>query len=348
MANNWYATLEAVKRAVNLYGSERDSVISSCIEAASREVDNLTGRRFIPKTETRRYRWPQREQRNAYILYFDQDLLSVSAFTKDGDDATAIPAADYFLEPSNLGPPYSRIEIDLASTSFFSAKDTHQRALRVTGDWGYGNDTKAAGALAEADDGSETALDVTDASLIDVGDTILIGTEQMFVSAKAALDTTANLNGDLTADATVVSVTVTDGTKVKQGETVKLDSELMYVSSISGAVLTVIRAYDGSVLAAHTGAVDVYAFRTLTVTRSENGTTAASHATAATISKYAPPADIVNLCKALSIAYYHAGQGGWTGEIGSGEGAVEGRMAALGKLRESVRREYRKIAVGAV
>jgi len=113
--SNWYCGRNALKRAVGIDGADRNSVIDALIEAASREIDGLTNRRFIPKTATRSYNWPQRDGRSVYTIYLDEDLLSVSALTKEGDDVTAIASTDYFLEPVNLGPPYSRIEIDLAS-----------------------------------------------------------------------------------------------------------------------------------------------------------------------------------------------------------------------------------------
>jgi hypothetical protein len=353
MAKRWYATRGLVKRACGISGSEKDAQVDAHIEAASREIDNLINSDgtwgFIPATTTRSYAWRQPDARNVYTLMLDAPLLSATALTKEGDDVTVIASTDYFLEPVNIGPPYHWIEIDLASSAFYSAKDTHQRQLRVTGSWGLGQDTKAAGALAEEDDGSETALDVTDSSLIDVGDCILIGTEQMFVSAMALLDTTANTNGALTADSSETTVTVTDGTLVKAGEVITINSEKMRVVSISGNDLAVERSYDGSVLAAHSDAQDVYAPRTLTVTRGENGTTAASHSTAAAISKYAPPADVAGLCQALATAYYFAEQGGWTGMVGaSAEASVETKHAALIKRKEQVRRNYQRRLVGAV
>lgn len=352
MAGNWYTQRGVVKRAAGISGTDRDALIDAHIEAASREIDGLIGSDgwgFIPVTATRSYPWAQPDGRNAYTLMLDAPLLSVSALTKEGDDVTAIAAADYFLEPVNIGPPYHWIEIDLGSTAFFSAKDTHQRQIRVTGSWGHGDATKAAGALAEADDGAETELDVTDSSLIDVGDTLLIGTEQMFVTAMGLLDTTANTSGTLAADTSVTAVTVNTGTLVKAGEVITINSEKMYVGAIAGNVLTVIRAYDGSVLASHADAQDVYAPRTLTLTRGANGTTAASHLTAAAILKYAPPEDVSGLCRALAVAYYMAEQGGWTGMVGAGaEASIETRMVALMKRKEQVKRRYQRRAIGAV
>lgn len=347
---NWYCSREAVKRVVDIGGSDRDSVIDSCIDQASREIEAITNRRFIPISATRYYPWPQRDARRGYVLHLDEDLLSVdtNGLTKEGDDVTAIAATDFLEEPASLGPPYSRIEIDLSSSEYFASKDTHQQQVRVTGSWGYGDGTKAAGALAEADNGTETELEVTDASLIDVGDTLLIGTEQMFVTARAALDTGCDTNGALTATKSQTTVTVDDGTKVKAGEVILVNSEKMLVEAIAGNDLAAIRGYDGTTLAAHNDDQGVYAFRDLTLTRGENGTTAAAHDVAATIVKYVPLADIVGLCKALALAYYETGRGGWTGRIGAGEGAFESRQVALNKLRDRVQRRYQRRVIGAV
>src|SRR3990167_5800151 len=111
---NWYVTRDAGKRAAGIHGSDRDLVVDRAIAASSRYIDRITGRRFVPITQTRSYNWPQRDSRRGYVLSLDEDLLSVSTLTRAGTDLTAIVAADYFLEPINR-PPYDRIEIDLAS-----------------------------------------------------------------------------------------------------------------------------------------------------------------------------------------------------------------------------------------
>ena len=323
---NRYVGREAVKLAKGIEGSARNRVIDSHIEAASREVDNLTHRHFIPLTETRNYPWPTRDGRATWWIPLDEDLLSVdtNGLTKEGDDVTVIATANFFLEPQGIGPPYHRIEIDLSSTAFFSSKDTHQRQIRVTGSWGYGNDTKTAGTVTSglASSSSATSMVCSDASLIDVGDTLLIESEQITVSERSTFDSTTNTNGALTKNKAETTVAVVSGAAIKAGEVILVEAERMFVESISSNDLTVIRAYDGSTLAAHDTAKDVYVFRTLTIVRGVNGTTAATHANAKAIAVYVPPADIVALCKALAIAYYEAEKGGWTGTVGSGEGTV--------------------------
>jgi hypothetical protein len=347
---NWYTTREVVKRALGITGADRDTLVDETIEAVSGDIVNAHHRRYIPKTETRKYAWPQPGASQKFILYLDEDLLSVSSLTKDGSDVTAIASGDFSLEPTNLGPPYSRIELDLSGTAFFSAKDTPQDAIRVTGSWAFSNDTKAAGTVDDSGgiNTTDTTLEISDASKVDVGDTLLVETEQLFVSERATKDTTANVTTSLTADASNVTVVVNTGSLVKKGEVILVDSEKMLVTDVTGNNLTVQRAYDGSTLAAHSQPIDVYAYRSLTITRAVNGTTAATHADTTAITKYQPPAKIRELARAEAIAHYTAEKGGWTGVVSAGEAAIETRMKALGDLRQQVRRQYGRRLIGVV
>jgi hypothetical protein len=346
-ATRYYCTVEAVKTAVGLAGADLDALFASYIEAASEDIEAVLGRRFIPETAVKYFRWPPRVG-GGYILQLDDlDLIAVTLLQAAALDAVPITIADtdYFKEPVNSGPPYTRIEIDQSSSAAFQSGDTAQRSIAVTGRWGYGEDTKAAGALAEADDGSETELDVTDSSLIGVGDTILIGTEAMFVSGKTLLDTTATTVA-LTANKAETTVGVNTGTLIKAGEVITVDSERMLVESISGNNLTVQRAYDGSILALHVVTSKVYAPRTLTVVRPINGTTAAAHDTAAAIKKYAPPADIMEYCRAHAIAHHQQGRSGWTGVVPNTEGgAIETKMFGLWAMKKALIEKYGKVSL---
>ena len=338
-ATRWYATREAVKAAGGIVGAKVDTLIDGYIESATASVEELLGLRFIPQTTTRYYPWPQRAG-NSLILYLKKkDLLALTTLQAKAQDSSPTTITDYFLEPIN-DSPYDRIEIDKSSSAAFEAGDTSQRSISVLGRWGHSEDTKAAGALAEADDGSETALNVTDSSLIDTGDTILIGTEAQFVSGRTQLTTGTTLNDTLTADLNDVTVTLADGTAVIQGEVILIESEKMLVVAISGDDLAVERGYGGSVLAAHSTGKTVYAPRTLTVVRGVNGTTAATHDSADPITKYAPPADVVTYVMALAVHSLKQGESGWTGQIGGPEGGVQIRTFGIDKLREDLIENY--------
>lgn len=345
-ATRWYASREQVKAAVGISGSEIHALLDSYIEAASEGIERLLesrgNPRFIPNTETRLYPWPQLSG-NSLTLYLKADLLSVTELLAAAQDSspTEIVSADYFLEPVNH-LPYRRIEIDLSSSSSFFAGQTSQRSISVAGSWGHSNATKAAGTVVSglAADAGATSMVCSDASLIDVGHTLGIESEQLFVSERSTVDSTANLNDTLVAQNNDVNVTLDDATKVNQGEIILIESERMLIESISGNDLTVKRAVDGSTLAAHSTGKDVYAFRTLTVVRGVNGTTAATHADTTAVVKYAPPADIATLCLAEALALLKQGQSGWTGQIGGGEGVIETRMFNLEKLRDNALSNY--------
>lgn len=350
---NWLCTREQVKRAGGINGASQDRRIDRGIEGVSRAHDRMTHRIFIPKTQTRTYPWPSPQLSRTHILWLDADLISVTTLQTQAQDAspTTIPAADFFLEPNNHGPPFDRIEMDLSSTSAFEAGDTPQRSVSVAGSWGYSEDTIPGGAVASglSADATVTTFVCSDGSLIDVGDTLLIQTEQVFVSARAnAQVATQLINGALDANMAQVAVTVDDGTLFFADEVILVDSERMLIESITGNILTVIRAYDGSTLAAHTDDTAVHAFRTLTIERGNNGTTAATHADSTTITKYSPPLDIQSLTIAETLAIFHQDPAGWGRTIGTGDGAQEFNGRNLSDFRKSVIDYYRRPRTAAI
>lgn len=335
----WYATREDVKRALDSAETARNNgQVDRAIGAASRSVEGLLKRRFYPEAATRYKDWPNDQYARPWRLWLDKDeLISVTTLTAGG---VVVPAADYFLEPANDGPPYTHIEIDLASTAAFSSGDTHQRAIEITGVFGYSADEEAAGQLAEALDASETAVDVTDSEAIGVGDIIKVDSERMIVTGKSMLDTTQNIGANLTAQANDVTVAVTTGSAYRVDEVILVDSERMLIVDIAGNNLTVKRAWDGSVLAAHTAPADIYAPRTLTVTRGALGTTAATHADTTAITRHVVPELVRDLCIAEALNQLQQEASGYARTAGSGESErlVGGR--GLADIRREARAAY--------
>jgi hypothetical protein len=302
---NWYTTREAVKTAAGItapIGASLDSAIDSAIEAASRQIDNCTHTFFYPRTETRLYRWPRRQPGRSIELWLDQYLVAVTTLQTKAQDSspTTISSSDYFIEPVNTGPPYTRIEIDQSSTASFEGGDTPQRSISVAGRFGYAEDTRSAGTVSSgiAGSASATTMVCSDASLIDVGSHLLIESEQLFVSDRsfAALDSIL-INGALTATQNQTTVTVDGSSGINAGEIIRLDSERMLVISRATNDLTVVRAYDGSTLAAHSDDTAVHINRTLTIERGLNGTTAATHSDSTAVSVYEPPFDVQNAAR---------------------------------------------------
>ena len=321
---NWYTGLRAVKTAIGINGVEKDLQIGRMIESASRDIDDLTRTYFIPKTETRLYRWPQWQPSRSTILWLDQNLISVSTLQTKAQDTspTTISSSDYFLEPVNTGPPYDRIEIDLSSTAAFESGDTPQRSISVAGDFGFRSTTKSAGTVDDSGgiSSGDTALIVSNAASVDIGLTLLIDSERIFVTDQtfAALDSIL-LNGALTANKSNVTVTVDGSHGIVANEIIRVDAEEMYVERVSTNDLTVERAYNGTTLASHNDDTAVHINRTLTIERAVNGTTAASHGDTTAISVYEPPFQITNLCLAMAVNMYHLETGGYLGQAGRGD-----------------------------
>jgi hypothetical protein len=346
MAGPKYCTIEDVKGALDVKASAyADKQILRAIESASRAIDGQMHRTFWPQVDTRYFDWPNRQYAPAQTLWLEQhELLSVTTLTAGG---VAIPAADFDLEPNGDGPPFDRIELDLSSSASFGGGTTFQRSISITGVFGYGNDTDAAGALAEALDGTETGVDVTDSSLVGTGDTILIGTEYMSVTGRSMLATgvTIHASDSLTASAADVSILCSSATGIPQvGEVVLIDSERMLVVDLAGTTLTVKRAHDGTVLAAHAALAGLYAPRTLTVVRGALGTTAAAHADTTAVSRHAPPGLIRDLAIAEAIVRFEQEGAGYARTVGSGESERNASLAGLVDLRQQAARQYRRKA----
>lgn len=210
MPKNLYADLGMFRRRfVNSSTLDADDAteIERAIEAASRRADEFCHRVFFAATDTR---------------YFDgdgcgevwiPDLLSATSIKldEDGDrtyEITLSAGTDYILERPGAddadGPPATRLRLD-AVNGRRSAFVERERLIEIAGRWGYTQATEvvAGGSLAEDLDTSETGVDVASGAAYQVGQTILIGSEQMYVEAIAGntLTVKRGVNGTTAASA---------------------------------------------------------------------------------------------------------------------------------------------------
>lgn len=325
VSRHTYATREAIKAAAGWNGDAFSALADRLAESHTDKVDELYSRRFFPRVVTRYYDWPSTRHVSTTKLFFDADILSVTSFTADG---TAISASDYYLYPvDETGKPYAWLELDADSDAEFG--DGGQRTLVLVGVEGYSNNTTPAGALGASINDSVTSLTVTDSSLVGVGDLILIGTERLIVTDKAFADTTKNIAADLDDLNTADTVTLPSSHGILAGEVIQVDSERMLVRSVATTSAVVDRAYDGTQLAAHTNGADIYAPRTLTITRGAYGTTAASHTQADAITKNVPPSLVRDLVIAEAIAQHVQEAAGYGAAVGPGGQATTDRIALL-------------------
>jgi len=158
-------------------------VVSMDIEEMCKPHTKLTPTYFMPVTETRVFdhAW------DTSYLRLDQWLLGISSdgfTTKNGN--TTIAASDYYLmrQGTYNKKPYDRIVMKVGSTDSLEYTGTPQQANSVTGRWGYCEDTEDTGATVQDDFVTVSATTMlAETGLIEVGNMLFVGSEQIFVSA---------------------------------------------------------------------------------------------------------------------------------------------------------------------
>lgn len=329
-----YCTVEQFKLAAGFKGPDKDSAISRLLASTSRQIERLLHRHFFPLVATRAYEWPQPFANTSLRLYLDADLLDIESVTSGGE-----PMLDYVPQPVN-SPPYSRLEVNLASNDSFQQDATRQLSILIEGIWGYSQDTAVVGDLVAAIDDAVTALVVPDASLVGIGDLIFIDDEAMLVTGRAAVANASLLSADVGANAADTLIPVDEGTTFYSSEIILVDAEEMFIVAVAGNNLIVKRAYNGTALAAHLTDAIVYIERQLAVVRGACGTTATAHAKETPITRNVPPGLISDLCLAEAISRFEQEQAGYGRNIGQGEGAIEAKGVGLKDLRQQATDAY--------
>lgn len=348
MTGAWYCTREAVEDALESGGNRRSARrIDSALEDASRWIDRFLNRHrgaFLPITETRYFNWPQGDYSYAHRLWLGDSTLTAAPTAVTSGGVALDVADDLYAEPTASGPPYDYLELNIGSASTFTTSTTHQHQIAVTGTWGYRAETRPTGALAEALDDSETAVDVSDSSLVGVGSVLIAGSERMVVTDKAWLATGQTvITSALTASPSNQTILVTDGTAIHVDEKILIESERMRVLDVAGNTITVQRAIDGSTLATHATTTTIYAPRTLTVRRGALGSAATSHSSSDALTTHVIEGPIAQLALAEAIEDVLQGAAGYARDVKQPSG---GASTALGVgidgIRNRVRCAYRR------
>jgi hypothetical protein len=133
---NGYTLLQYVKDGKKIVSTNvtEDAWIDRAIEAASREFDKLTGRRFYPSYMTRLYDVP-----NGRRLWLNEDLLAIDTLTNG--DGTVLTTTDYLAPDPNV-TPYWCIDLKDVSDAIWEVDSdgSSQRVISVAGPWGYRTD----------------------------------------------------------------------------------------------------------------------------------------------------------------------------------------------------------------
>jgi len=336
-----YATREEVKQAADIKLSARnDQQVDRAIEAASDGIDGLTHRVFYTTFATRYFDWPNFQATYPWKIYLDANELAdvtttVPVVTTGGNSPQTIPAANALWGPWNYAPPFTRLELDRSTSSTFGLGDTPQRDVRITGMFGYQDTFAPAGALAaNITDTTSTTVQITNGAAVGVGDVMMVGTERMLVTDKTMVSTgQTQQSGLTTAKTDDVTLGVTDGSKYFPNETLLLDSERVFATDVAGNNVTVKRAWDGTVLAAHSGAT-IYGLRQLTVVRGALGSTAATHANSAAVQIAVVPRLVKQLAIAEAVVDVAQQLGAYTTVQGDGASGITKIGQGLPDLRQ--------------
>lgn len=187
-----YASVDEWKRSLvsggASYGTTDDAELLSTLESVSRSIDEFCARTwpdhpmsgFGPRIGTNRY-----DGAGESSIEFDDDLLSITTLTLlDSTNGTAIGTAaentDYFLRPYDRSPYRS---LEFHGEGSITAVGSGRRISSVAGKWGY-QDIRVVSAslLNEALDISETGVDVDAGTDFALGQTLLVESEQMYVT----------------------------------------------------------------------------------------------------------------------------------------------------------------------
>ncbi len=186
---HWYASLDAVKRQLRITDADDDDVLKATISNVSRQIDQFCERHFFPIVAVKYFETDDSDE----LCLPHEDILSVTTLEVDhNDDGTyeeSWDASTYFLGPRNNATdypprPYWEICIPLRNTNYFPVAGDYP--IKVTALWGYYNQVEAKTTVHTAVNSSATTVALHNATtLLEVGQMLLIDSEQIFITAIA-------------------------------------------------------------------------------------------------------------------------------------------------------------------
>lgn len=346
---NFLTTVEKVKGQFIYAGTTRDQRVFDAIDFVSRDIESETDRRFIPRIETRYFDWPQQNLNPSWELELDEDLIELISITAASNDDTPVSISldDVYLGPPGATGSFNLITVKLSNNSRIYSGISFQRAVAVTGLWGHSRNLKSGGLLGAGIDIDDGQILCSDASRVNVGHTVMLDDEFLFVTDRSWSDTGATA-GALTDSKNAVAVTSSNGTLHHEGEMILIEAEKMLIETIAGDVLGVIRSYDGTALAAHDTGKSIYAPRLLDVDRHVNGSEPAAHLINTSISLVEAHAGAAGLALAQSIVYLLNNESGWVRKVSGGESEMQVSMTDFEKMRKRVIASYQRNLYGVV
>lgn len=226
---NAYANLGDLKGSLvaGISITTHDTRLREVLEGISRVVDEYLGRHIYSYTDTRYFRGNGQK-----IMTLPWDLIAVTTLTEDTtanatyDNTWA--TTDYILSGGSkeqprydISPtgraylettrPYWIIEVDQRSTGSESNFARSQRRFELVGKFGFSESKRTpVSVAAEALTATETDFDVDAGTDFEIGQTLLVDTEQMYITAIASNTLTVERGVNGTTAATHLDNAVID------------------------------------------------------------------------------------------------------------------------------------------
>jgi hypothetical protein len=306
-----YVTREALMRALDVKPSAymRVEVDSAC-RAGSRAAEGFLHRIFYPEVLTRTFDYPESGRgRGISQLWFDErSLISLNTLISDG---ISIPPGYALLRPDGP-PPYDRLELDRDTSAVFAGGP--QRAVSITGLWGYWDMESSPATLASSPGSGSTSI--TLAAPMEIGSILRLGQERVIVTERTWTGSGQSVTISGNKDATLL--TVSDSSVFSFGEEILVEAERMEIVDIASNSLVVRRAAGGSVLAAHTGAL-VQRSTVHVVQRGSLGTTASAHVSGEAVYLFLVPSLVKELAQAYAEDIFLQRNSGYARTAGTGD-----------------------------
>ncbi len=185
--SNFYIHRDLLKNALGIPTSTTGdhAQLDDTLETVSRLLDDYLGFHVFPSSGTRDYT-PGETTR----LQLDAPLLGVDSIQTTSDGVTygtTLSTTGYNLMPYNAtqeSPPRPWWCIEITDNASAVFPRNIKRGARIAGTWGYYNVLKSSTATLATDITSAvTAVQINGATSLHAGQTLLVGTEQMFVTA---------------------------------------------------------------------------------------------------------------------------------------------------------------------
>lgn len=192
---NAYANLKTIKSVslLDITGSSHDTRLLELLEDTSRWIDQHCNRHFFTLQATRLF-----DVQGSSSRVLVPDLIRITALKSDGDGdklfETAWASGDYILYPLNAEPtqpwgrPYTRLEVGNGSGGLLGARARLPRGrstLQIAGVWGFREDLRTSASVVDGMgiDAAAIEFGVNGGMPFSPGDTLVIGSEQMYVTS---------------------------------------------------------------------------------------------------------------------------------------------------------------------